>query len=340
MAITKLTDIVTPKVFAAVAEAKLLENSKIRQAGIAVTDARFELSKGFETTIPFWRHPAGGEAQSQGGDETVNGTASKVTQGSMTARVLSRANAFSAMNIASYATGAEAIDFAAGEFGRLRVSDEESTMLAVLKGIELANVANRVAAGATGKASDMIVDKSITTGTVGAANKMSKDVFLAGRSSLGDRGGDLNAVIMHSDLVNSLRAQEPNAFIPTSLTNITLDRYLGYLIIETDNAPVDRTDATRPIYTSYMVGQALFAYANGVQDHPLEDVRNAAGGSWSGVDTVVNRFRYMLHAYGYQALGVPANGVSLTNAELAVGENWTRCVDRKAVPLTILKTNG
>lgn len=340
MAVTKLTDVVTPKVFAAVAEAKLLENSKIRQSGIAVTDARFEISKGFEVTVPFWRHPAGGEAQSQGGDEAVNGTASKVTQGSMTARVLSRANAFSAMNIASYATGAEAIDFAAGEFGRLRVADEETAMLAILKGIEGANVANRLAANTSGKANDMIVNKAITTGTIAAQHKMSKDVLLAGRASMGDRGSDLTAVIMHSDLVNALRAAEPNAFIPTSLTNITLDKYLGYLIIETDNAPVDTTVNNYPVYTSFMVGSGLFAYANGVQDHPLEDVRNPAGGSWSGVDTVVNRFRYMLHAYGYQASGVPVNEVSLTNAELATATNWTRCVDRKAVPLTILKTNG
>lgn len=344
MPITKLTDVVVPKTFAEIVVAKLTESSPIRQSGIAVTDPKFQVSKGFETTVPFWRRPAGGEAQSQTGNEADRGSAQKVTQGNMTARVLSRANAFSAMAISSYATGAEAIDFASGEFARLRVSDEESAILSILKGIEGANSANRIVTAdgvaVMGKANDMIVSRSITTGTINAANKFSKDVLLAGRASMGDKGSELKTLILHSDVVNGLRALEPNAFIPASQTDIGLERYMGYNIIETDNAPVDTTNASYPIYTSYMLGGALFGYAEGVQDRPLEDVRDAQAGQWSGQDTIVNRFRYMLHAYGYMNSGNPANGVSLTNAELAVATNWTRAVERKAVPLSILKTNG
>lgn len=341
MAITKLTDVVVPTTFAQIVESKLTENSKIRQSGIAVTDARFSVSKGFETTVPFWRHPAGGEADSQGGDETVLGTASKVSQGKMTARVLSRAKAFSALNIASYASDADAIAFAANEFARLRVADEESAVLSILKGIIAANVANRVDSGApAGTASDMVKTYSILTGTIAAGNKFSATTLLGGRTTMGDMGGDLKTLIMHSDVVNALRAAEPNSFVPASQTDIGLDRYMGYNIIETDNVGIDTTVTNYPVYTTYMVGAGLFAYAPGVQDHPLEDVRTAAAGNWSGQDTIVNRFRYMLHPYGWQASGVPANSVSLTNTELATGTNWTRAVERKAIPLVAIKTNG
>ena len=341
MAITKLTDVVVPTTFQKVIESKLTENSKIRQAGIVSTDPRFEVEKGFETTVPFWRRPAGGEAQSQNGDDTVLGTAAKVSQGKMTARVISRANAFTAMAVASYASDADAIAFAASEFARLRAADEESSMLAMLEGVLAANAANRVATGApAGVAGDMITNVSRTTGTINAANLFGKDALLAGRRTMGDLGSELKTIIAHSDIVNNLRAAEPNAFIPASQTDIGLEKYMGYNIIETDNAKVNTGTAGFPIYTTYVVGQDIFAYAPGVQDRPLEDVRNAAAGGWGGQDTIVNRFRYMLHVYGFMASGNPANGLSLTNDELKVADNWTRAVERKAVPLVAIRTNG
>lgn len=341
MATTKLTDVVVPTTFQKVIEAKLTENSKIRQAGVVSTDPRFSVSSGFETTVPFWRRPASGEAQSQGGDETVKGTAQKVTQGKMTARVLSRANAFSALNIASYASDADAIAYASGEFARLRVGDEESVMLSILKGIAAANAANSVDANApAGVASDMIATQSRTTGTIVADNLFGAKALLAGRKTMGDKGSDLKLAIMHSDVVNNLRAAEPNAFVPASQTDIGLERYMGIYIVETDNVGVDTSVASYPVYTTYLMGSELFAYAAGLQDHPLEDVRDAAAASWGGMDTVVNRFRYMLHPYGWLASGVPANGVSLTNAELATATNWTRAVERKAIPLAFIRTNG
>lgn len=346
MATTKLTDVVVPTTFQKVIESKLTENSKIRQAGVVSTDPRFSISSGFETTVPFWRRPAGGEAQSQGGDETVKGTASKVTQGKMTARVLSRSNAFAALNIADYASDADAIAFASGEFARLRVGDEESAMLAILKGIIAANVANRTAYAAgdlsapAGTASDMIFSNVRTTGTIDATNRFGSAALLGGRKTMGDRGGDLKLAIMHSDVVNNLRAVEPNAFVPASQTDIGLERYQGYFIVESDNIGIDVTLPSYPVYTTYLMGSELFAYASGIQDHPLEDVRDAAAGSWSGMDTTVNRFRYMLHPYGWMASGVPANSVSLTNPELATATNWTRAVERKAIPLVAVRTNG
>ncbi|MGJ8480845.1 major capsid protein [Sphingobium yanoikuyae] len=332
MAVTKLTDVVVPHTFNKIVEAKLTANSKIRQSGLAVTDPRFTISAGFEATLPFWKRASGGEAQSQGADETVKGTADKVTQGKMVARVISRARAFSAMDIADYASDSDAIAFASGEFARLRVSDEESAMLAILAGVEAVNVADGDA--------DMVVNKAIKTGTIAAANRFSHSLLLAGRATMGDKGGDLKIAILHSDIVNALRALEPNAFVPASQTEIGLEKYMGYSIIETDNAPVDRTTANYPIYTSYLAGPELFGYTDGAQEIPVEDVRDAASGSWSGQNTIVNRFRYVLHPYGHMAKGVPANGVSLTNAELAVGTNWERVVERKAIPLAIIKSNG
>lgn len=347
MATTKLTDVVVPTTFQKVIEGKLTENSKIRQAGVVSTDPRFSVSSGFETTVPYWRRPASGEAQSQSGDETLKGTAAKVTQGKMTARVVSRANAFSALNIASYASDADAIAYASGEFARLRVGDEESLMLAILKGIAAANAANRTVASVdsdasapAGAANDMIFSNTRSTGTIDATNQFGVTALLGGRKTMGDKGGDLKLAIMHSDVVNNLRAKEPNQFVPASQTDLGLEKYAGIYIVETDNVGVDLTVPAYPVYTTYLMGSELFAYASGVQDHPLEDVRDAAAANWGGMDSIVNRFRYMLHPYGWMATGNPANGVSLTNAELSVATNWKRAVERKAIPLAFIRTNG
>lgn len=331
MAETRLTDVVPVKTFEKIVEGKLTENSKFRQSRVITTDARITKlvsTAGFETTMPFWKRPVGGEATSQNDDPTNKAVPKKVEQGAMIARIIARSNSFAAMDIADLASDADAIEYAASEFARLRLADEESALLAMCKGI--------VAKGGAG----FVHDVSISTGTIADTNKFSIATGLDGRRKLGDLGSTLKGYVMHSDVVNNLRAKEPNAFVPASQTALGLEQYAGYYIIETDNLTKGGT-TNYPVYTTYQVGDGLFAYASASVERALVQFRDELAGGGSGEETILNRFRYALHPYGFSNVAAAANGVSQTNAELEASATWNFVAqDRKSVPLVAIKTNG
>lgn len=332
MATTRLPNIVPIKTFESIVEGKLTENSKFRQSGIVQSnDARITKlvqTAGFETTLRDWRRPVGGEATSQNDDPTNLAVPKTVQQNAMTARIIARSNSFSAMDIVDLASDADAIEFAASEFARLRVADEESTLLAICEGI--------IAKGGA----DYVHNAAITTGTIDTVNKFNIANMLNGRRKLGDKGGDLSVLVLHSDVVNNLRAAEPNAFVPASQTRLGLETFAGAYVVETDN--VGKAGTTNfPIYTNYFYGAGMFAYGAASVERALVQFRNELAGGGSGEETVLNRFRYALHPYGFSNDVAATNGVSQTNAELKDAATWSvKAQDRKAVPLVAIRTNG
>lgn len=335
MAVTKIVDTVPVKSFTALVEAKLAENSKFRLSGLVGTDPRVTAKAqvaGLETQLREWKRPAGGEATSASDDETSKLVAGKVEQVSMTARVIQRSKSFSAMDIADYVSDADAIQYAAGEFARLRVADEESALLATLSGVLADNLANDFG--------DMIKNLSIITGTIAAANKFGSTTLAQARTSLGDAAGQCKIMVAHSDVVNNLRALEPNAFVPASQTNIGLETYQGNIVVETDNMGINTGTANYPIYTTYFAGPQLFAYASCPIENALVQYRDEAAGDGSGMETILNRFRYLLPILGFTNKVAPTNGVSQTNAQLATAATWDRVSARKTIPLIAIRTNG
>ena len=334
MATTRLTDIVPVKVFSSVVEGKLIQDSKFRAAGIVGTDSRVTAkaqTAGLEVTLREWKRVNGGEAANQSDNPADKFSPAAVAMNSFLARVISRTLGFSAMDIQDYASDADAVEYATSEIARLKLMDEQSTMLATLTGVLADNAAN--------DAGDMIKNVSITTGAITVAQKMSKELLISGRAVMGDRGEDLKSIIIHSDIANALRILEPNAFVPHSKTDIGLSTYYGWNVVETD--AVGKTGAgAYPIYTSYMCGDNLFAYAAVPVENALVQVRDEFAGGGSGEETVISRVRYLLPMVGFDNIAAPANGVSQTGAELSAAVTWDRKIAQKAIPLVAIRTNG
>lgn len=333
MAVTRLTDHVAVKTFAKVLEDKILSNSKIRQSGLITTDPRITTkaqTAGFEGVLPFWKRPAGGTSTNMSDDPTSKFTPKAVTQGSMTARMIQRVEGFSAMDIADYVDGSDALEYAYGEFARMWVEDEEAALIAIVKGLLADNVAN--------DSGDML--KNVSVGT-GSKVNFSIATYIEARKQLGDLGGNIKHLIAHSDVINNLRAAEPNAFVPASQTKLGLEQFAGLNVIETDNLGVDTTTANYPKYDLWLAGDGLFGYGAGsFGDTALAQVRDELAGDGSGQETIISRRRYILHPFGFSNKTAPTNGISQTNNELGTAATWDRVVDRKAVPLVIVRTNG
>lgn len=225
------------------------------------------------------------------------------------------------------------------EIEKLRAKNRE--LLAEKQKAKLkAQEAEAAADEAATQAAERNGEKHLTTGTIAPANMFGWDAVIAGRKQLGDLGNELTFMIAHSDVVNNLRAKEPNAFVPASQTDIGLEKYGKYAIVETDNFGVAGT-ANFPIYTTVFAGAGLLGYGAGsFGETALAQVRDEAAGDWSGQETIVSRRRYILHPFGFTNKVAAANGVSQTNAELATAATWDRVVSRKSIPLVAIKTNG
>jgi hypothetical protein len=332
---TRLSDIIAVDQFSAVVEGKITEFNKLRASGIIGTDPRVDRKAqqaGFDVNLRDWKRMAGGEATSQSDDPTQKGSPDKVQMENMIARVIARARGINNMAITDFASDAEALAFAAVELARLRASDEESAAYSILKGLVADNVSSHSA--------DAVKDASITTGTIAAANKMSLQLLLQARGKLGDAADQLKFAVLHSDVANALRILDINAYIPASKTDTGLAMVGSWNIIETDQVGVDTTVSSYPVYTSYLVGAGLFAYASVPEKLPFENFRDPFAGNFSGEDTLINRYKHILHPYGYSNVAAPSNGVSQSNAELAADATWTRVAPLKAIPLVAIKTNG
>ena len=327
MATFRLSDAVVPSAFNALVNGAVVEKSELRKSGLILNTPEFDaLAKGtgFVANLPFWNAISHVEADSVNDDPTAKLAPRKVGQGNQIARRYHRAMAFSTMDLLRSVTGGDATAYVVSDLARLWADDEEALAIAMLSGI-IADDAN------------MVHNVSVTTGT--AKNLDLNTIIMAGPTTqMGLAARSLNTLVVHPTVFAGLQAQEGNAFVPASKTDIGLATYAGYKLVQSENLPVDTTTPGFPIYTSYLMGSNVFGY--GLGDTSIAFQRDELAGNGSGEETVVSRRAFVMHVNGYKCDATPANGVTLVNSEVDDATSWTRVVDRKAVALAAIKTNG
>lgn len=329
MATMRLSDGVVPSIFNNLVNGKVTELSNFRNAGLIRQTPEFNAlasGTGFVANLPFWSPIAHSEALSASDDPSVKATPRKVSQGSQVARRFHRVLPFSAMDLIRAATGGDATAYAISQIAAQWAIDEEKLAIAMLKGIEADNVA--------ANSSDMVKDVAVTTGT---ARLLDLDVLIDAATTMGDAKGALNTLVVHSTVHAVLQKTQANAFVPKASTNLGFDTYAGYRLVVSDNCPVDETTPSYTKYTSYLMGSDALGY--GLGDTSTAFQRDELAGNGSGEETVVSRRSFIMHVNGFKNDATPANGVSLTNSEVDDATSWSRQVDRKAVPIAIIKTN-
>jgi hypothetical protein len=87
-----------------------------------------------------------------------------------------------------------------------------------------------------------------------------------------------------------------------------------------------------------LFGPGAFGYGVGSPITPVAIDRNEEQGDGGGIETLWVRNTWLLHPFGFQQTGTPAD-VSFTQAELAQAAQWDRVLPRKNVPIAYLVTN-
>ena len=188
--------------------------------------------------------------------------------------------------------------------------------------------------------SDMLITVATdAAGAVTAAERISADLVLDAKQTLGDHSGQLNAIAMHSVIYTQLQKENLIEFIPDSRGEIMIPTYLGYRVIQDDSMPAV-AGTNRITYTTVLFAAGSFGYADVPQKRASSLDFDEQAGNGSGEDVIYSRQGGIIQPMGYSFNLTIAAGGSATYAQLAAAASWGRVWDRKNIPMAFLQTNG
>lgn len=317
MAVTRITDIISPSIFTSYAIQRTMELSALIQSGIAVNNAEFdELASGPNVLVnmPFWNDLTG---DLEIMDDTGSTQPGKIDTNKDIARKLGFVKSYGANALASLLSGDDPMRAIADLFAAYWNRQYQNILLSVLDGIFDAN-------DMTGKIWDITGASGDTAKLIGGST------FLDAVQVMGDAKDRLTGVMIHSATETFLAKNDLIEYKEESQGKVRIPYFLGKRVIVDDSIAFDTTTRTSE---AYLFGEGAIAWGNG--SHPkiqeTEVVRD--GMSLAGEDVLVNRRISILHPRGIKWVEPDAGTAkafpSLT--ELATGTNWKPVYEDKAI---------
>lgn len=326
MAVVQIADVIVPSIFTPYIVADTMQRSALVDSGVAVRNGVIEaqLTAGSDLfSVPFWNDLGNDQPDIVDDDPTHFSTPKKITSGVQKVRKSFLHQSWSAMNLASELAGSDALARIQNRTSAYWTRVLQSRLIASLSGVLADNIAN--------DSGDMVSDISAGTGT---AAVFSPGAMIDAAGTLGDAMGGLSAVAMHSAVFKAALKNDLIVSIPDSRGG-TINTYRGLAVIVDDGMPV-----TAGVYTTVLFGGGAVGYgvtapaiAKGTE---IENLPSAGNGG--GQQVLHSRVNEAIHPAGFTWLEGSVAGESPTLAELALAANWSRVVERKAVPLAFLKS--
>lgn len=323
MAVTRISDIIVPAVFASYVMRATAERARIFQSGILGSDPRLSnfLGGGGQTiNLPMWNDLSG--ASNVGSDDpAVLAVPAKITALADVAVRLSRNKGWSSADLVADLAGSDPMITIANRVVDYWMREFEDILVAEITGIIAKNILTY--------SSDMVIDVSATAGATASA-------IIDVAQTMGDASDALGTIIMHSQIYASLAKQNLIDFLPDSEGKVRFPSYLGYNVIRDDSVLVTGSGATAKYYT-YMVGRDAIIFGEGDAKTPVETFRYPAQGNGAGVEELWSRRELVFHPRGHKFVVAGMAGLSPTNAELAAAAAWDRVApERKQVDIAAL----
>lgn len=308
----KIADIIVPEVFNPYVVQRTMELSAIFESGIAQRTAEFDrLASAAARTVqmPFWGDLSG---EDEVLDDNNALTPGKIQANKDEAVILRRGRAWGANDLAANLAGDDPMRAIADLVAAYWSRRYQAALIATLQGVF-----------ASPSMAELVHDISEQTGD---AAIISAKTTVDAAQKLGDAKTQLTAIVMHSATEAALAKQDLIEYVRPSTGSIDVPTFLGKRVIVDDGCPYDATTGT---YTTYLFGPGAIAYGEGnpVGFVPTETDRD----SLAGEDYLINRRTFILHPRGVRFTSAQVAGVSPTNAELALGENWERVYEPKAI---------
>lgn len=327
MSTTQLADVIQPHEFTQYVTQNSMELSALVQAGIVSRNQviQSQLSAGAESfTVPFWNDLPNDEADIVNDDPTDNSTPRKIDAGKQVVRKSFLHGSWSAMNLASELAGSDAIARIQERVASYWERQMQRRLVSSLNGVMADNAANN--------AGDMILDISAAAG---ALAKFSPAAVIDAAGTMGDQLSNLTGIAMHGDVYRAALKADLIEFVKPSEGSLALPTFRGLLVVQDDMMPKTGTDYVTALFGAGAFGYGLSApsIAAGTE---IENLPSAGNGG--GQQVLHSRVNLAVHPAGFKWIDDVVLGESPTIAELANVGNWSRVVERRAVPLAFLKS--
>lgn len=331
-AITKITDVVVPTLFAQCIIERTATLSDFVKSGIIMPDEQFvniANGGGQILNMPFWQDLSGNSQVL--GDSTSIET-KKITASKDIAVLHNRGDGWSTNDLAGILAGSDPVDAIEQLLAEYWSRDMQAMLISSLKGVF-----------AAASMSGGLLDIHATSGPTSSANFLTGSTFVDAKQKLGDAKSKLRAIAMHSAVEAALLKLDLIDFIPDSEGKERISVFQQQRVVVDDSLPVT-IDNGKNVYSSYLFGEGAFAMGVSTNDEPVD----GGWGTWqfeysrdaaAGVNKLFNRRRFILHPRGVKWTSASMAGQSPTNSELEDGTNWTRVFEQKNVRMVKIVHN-
>lgn len=338
MAEVTLSDVIIPAVYASYITVNSPELTAFGQSGVLSAGGAWDAyaaTPGFTTTMPFWNDLDASVEPNYGNDVYTDvAVPQDVNTGEQVARIALLNEGWASMRFVKELLKQDPMQHIANRINAFWDKQLQRRAVAVSLGIYNDNVASG--------GSDMVIDISITSGTVTDANRFNTDAFVDTAFTLGDHYENLAAIAVHSMIARKMVKNNEIEEVRDSEGNLLMSTFKGKVVVIDDGLPTFGSGQYRQ-YLSILwgngaigFGQDSVAFADGEVD------REPARGNGQGVDTLWSRRKWLIHPFGFKFLSttITGPGLSPTWANLALATNWERILSRKHIPMAFLVTNG
>lgn len=293
-------------------------------------------SQGNVATIPIYK-PFNVHDSNMGAlnnDGLTDNTPVEISGDKQTCMLIQRMKAFKAKDFIAELTGAEPLDHVKAKIQEYYTGVWEN---------ELMNIVQAVMGVAA--LADHVTDLSITTGTIGDANKINASTLIdAEQAALGDMSGGMGLMVMHSKIYaayKKLQLVEYDKFTVNDglKREVLLPHIGGKIPLVTDYYTVDNSVSGYPVFKTYLLGEGAFKSCDKT-NYKNQYTTNYDPETAAGVDMLYTKQGKVLHPNGLSLVVDNIAKESPTFAELGNKVNWSLKFNPKNVKIGLIKSNG
>lgn len=335
MATVALSNIYNPLTFARREQEAQLQLNRFIQSGVAEMDTMLQeqaATGGNQGELPYYNPLSTATEPNYSSDNPAsNSTPLGHTSSKMVWRMAMQNQSWSIMDLARDLALEDPVGAITGRIGAYWATANEKRIIQSCLGVLADNVAN--------DSGDMLVKVGTDSASaITDAERISADVVLNAKQTMGDHAQALTTIAMHSAIFTRLQKQNLIDFTTTSDGKIAIPTYLGYNVVVDDTLPAV-AGTNRILYTVALFGKGLFRMASGKVQVPSERNRLPDAGNGGGEERLYSRRADIIHPYGFSFTSSSVSANSATLAELATAANWDRKQSRKNIPLAFVQVN-
>lgn len=293
-------------------------------------------SQGNVATIPMYK-PLNIHDENMGAlnnDGLTDNVPQEIAGDKQTCMLIQRMKAFKAKDFTKELTGADPLGNIKSKINSYYTQVWEDEMM---------NIANAVLA--LEALQDHVLDLSVTTGTVGEANKINDTTLIdAEQQALGDMAGDLGLMVLHSKIYAQYKKMKLVEYDKFTIGDaikkeVILPHIGGKIPLVTDYYTVDNSAAGFPVFKTFLFGAGAFRSAD-KKNYEKQYTTNYDPEKAAGTEMFYTKQGKVLHPNGISLAVDNIAKESPTKAELAAVANWALKFNHKNVKMGVIKSNG